>query len=79
LRGSIVPAQSEHIEEWDDECFMGGVLQYMPEFARFRCMEPADADNCATLAEISHILGGVAAKVLWTVAIRAVTFLTTPL
>jgi hypothetical protein len=29
LRGrrSIVPAQSEHIEEWDDECFMGGVLQ----------------------------------------------------
>jgi hypothetical protein len=37
-------------------------------------MEPTDAGNCATLREILHILGGSAAKALWTLGIRAATF-----
>ena len=41
-------------------------------------MEPEDAGNWVTLVEISHILSGGTVKVLWTVAIPAVTFLITP-
>ena len=37
-------------------------------FARFQGMEPRHASNCATLREISHALGGGAAKVLWTMS-----------
>jgi hypothetical protein len=42
--------------------------------ARFRVMELADFGKFATLWEISHGLGGSAAKVLWTMKTRAGTF-----
>jgi hypothetical protein len=44
------------------------------EIARFRVMEQAGFGKYATLWEISHGLGGGAAKVLWTMKIRAGTF-----
>jgi hypothetical protein len=47
-------------------------------FALFPGMEPADFDIYATLPQISHVSGGTAAKVLWTVKIHIVTFLIMP-
>ncbi len=47
-------------------------------FARFPGMEPTFTDICATLWRISHVLGGAAAKVLWTRSFCTVTFFTTP-
>jgi hypothetical protein len=37
-------------------------------------MEPPLEDICATVGEISHVPGGVAAKVLWTMRARPVIF-----
>jgi hypothetical protein len=48
------------------------------EFALFPGMEPERIDICATLLKILHVSGGSAAKVLWTMGIRAVTFSITP-
>ncbi len=47
-------------------------------YARFRSMEPSLTVICATLWRISHVLGGAAAKVLWTIRIRTVTLFITP-
>jgi hypothetical protein len=57
---------------------MGGVLQSYAGIARFRVMELAGFGKYATLWEISHGLGGSAAKVLWTMKTRAATFLMAP-
>jgi hypothetical protein len=46
--------------------------------ARFPRMEPLLVGICATFREISHVFGGGAAKVLWTIWNRTATILITP-
>src|SRR6266436_3414720 len=41
-------------------------------------IDPAFTDICVTLWRISHVLGGAAAKVLWTIAFCPVTLFMTP-
>ena len=58
-----------------NECFMGDVLQLWASI----CAVPEQGTDakrciCATSSKISHVLGGSAAKVLWTMRIAAVTF-----
>jgi hypothetical protein len=50
---------------------------YVREFALFLSMEQAIVDIRAIIPEISHVLGGGAASVLWTVEIRTVTLFVT--
>jgi hypothetical protein len=57
---------------------MGKLLQSWAEVVRFPIKELAGFGKFATLWEISHGLGGSAAKVLWTMKTRAGTFLTAP-